>query len=119
MAFKRHRYRLLLEIFFSIHWKSVNMLHGTGYGNLQILPVSQKVSDCMNRSSELLDQRTSSDIETALGIIDEALIISSFSEKLLEMKAEALLMVCSASIFYMTILLMTYLKMRLNGIIFV
>lgn len=54
----------------------------------------------MNRSAKLLEQRTSSDVETALGIIDEALIISSFSEKLLEMKAEALFMVCAASILH-------------------
>lgn len=54
----------------------------------------------MNHSAELLEQRTSRDVETALGILDEALIISSFSEKLLEMKAEALFMVCAASIFH-------------------
>ncbi|RVW54216.1 hypothetical protein CK203_080174 [Vitis vinifera] len=56
------------------------------------LQKTQKVSDCMNHSAELLEQRTSRDVETALGILDEALIISSFSEKLLEMKAEALFM---------------------------
>lgn len=52
----------------------------------------------MKRAAELLEQRTSSDVETALGIIDEALLISSLSQKLLEMKAEALFMVCATSI---------------------
>ncbi|KAL5566683.1 hypothetical protein UlMin_029847 [Ulmus minor] len=50
----------------------------------------QKVSGCMNRSSELLQRKTSSDAESALESIAEALRISPCSEKLLEMKAEAL-----------------------------
>lgn len=49
----------------------------------------------MDRSSGLLLQRTLVDAESALGVIAEALIISPYSEKLLESKAEALLMVCS------------------------
>jgi DnaJ homolog subfamily C member 7 len=40
-----------------------------------------------------LQRRTSSDAESALEHINEALMISMHSEKLLEMKAEALLMV--------------------------
>lgn len=50
----------------------------------------QKVSECMNRSAELLQRKTSSDVESALEFIAEALTISPCSEKLLEMKAEAL-----------------------------
>jgi DnaJ family protein C protein 7 len=50
----------------------------------------------MNRSTELLKRGMSSDVETALEVIAEALMISSYSEKLLEMKAEALFMVCSS-----------------------
>lgn len=48
----------------------------------------------MQRSAQLLQNKTSNDAEIALGVIDEALFISSYSEKLLEMKAEALFMVC-------------------------
>lgn len=59
-----------------------------------VLPVWQKVSECMQRSAQLLQNKTSNDAEIALGVIDEALFISSYSEKLLEMKAEALFMVC-------------------------
>lgn len=56
------------------------------------LQKSQKVSECMNQAAELLRQSTPADAESALVLIAEALIISSYSEKLLEMKAEALLM---------------------------
>ncbi|CAK9183829.1 unnamed protein product [Ilex paraguariensis] len=51
---------------------------------------SQKVSLCMSRSAELLQQRTSDAAFSALGIVAEALSISGYSEKLLEMKGEAL-----------------------------
>ncbi|RDX64417.1 DnaJ-like subfamily C member 7, partial [Mucuna pruriens] len=57
------------------------------------LQKAQKVSDAINHSAQLL-QRTVSDAESALEHINEALMISSYSEKLLEMKAEALLMLC-------------------------
>lgn len=57
--------------------------------------VWQKVLEGMNRSTELLKSGMSSDTETALEVIAEAMMISSYSEKLLEMKAEALFMVCS------------------------
>lgn len=53
---------------------------------------SQKVIDCVNQSSELLQQRTSDAETKALRIIMEALTISSHSEKLLELKGEALCM---------------------------
>ncbi|KAK7312178.1 hypothetical protein VNO77_35856 [Canavalia gladiata] len=58
------------------------------------LQKAQKVSDFINHSAQLLQMRTSSDAERALEHINEALTISSYSEKLLEMKAEALLMLC-------------------------
>ncbi|XP_021843285.1 uncharacterized protein [Spinacia oleracea] len=56
------------------------------------LQKAQKASEFMDRSSGLLLQRTLVDAESALGVIAEALIISPYSEKLLESKAEALLM---------------------------
>ncbi|MED6181458.1 hypothetical protein PIB30_019533 [Stylosanthes scabra] len=58
------------------------------------LQKAQKVSDLINLSAELLQRSTSSDAEGALQHINEALMISSHSEKLLEMKAEALSMMC-------------------------
>ncbi|KAK1366172.1 Heat shock protein DnaJ with tetratricopeptide repeat [Heracleum sosnowskyi] len=52
----------------------------------------QKVIDCASQSAELLEQRTSDAATKALRIIMEALTISSHSEKLLELKGEALCM---------------------------
>ncbi|KAL2557266.1 Heat shock protein DnaJ with tetratricopeptide repeat [Forsythia ovata] len=46
----------------------------------------------MKQSAELLLQKTSSDAEYALSLITEALTTSAYSEKLLEMKVDALLM---------------------------
>lgn len=57
-------------------------------------PDWQKVVKCTNYSAELLQQRTSDAASNALTIITEALSISSYSEKLLKMKGEALCMVC-------------------------
>lgn len=54
------------------------------------LQKAQKVSVCMNRCAELMQRSTSNDAETALEVIAEALTLSSFSERLLEMKANAL-----------------------------
>ncbi|XP_057483978.1 uncharacterized protein LOC130770508 [Actinidia eriantha] len=54
------------------------------------LEKAQKVSEFMKHSAELLQRRTSSDAESALGVIAQALTISSCCEKLLEMKADAL-----------------------------
>lgn len=54
----------------------------------------QKVADCINRSAKLLEQRTHDAALSALDVIAEALLISPYSEKLLEMKAEFLFMVC-------------------------
>lgn len=53
---------------------------------------SQKVIECVNRSAELLKLRTSEAATSALESITEAMSISSYSERLLEMKAEALCM---------------------------
>ncbi|KAB2620887.1 hypothetical protein D8674_039467 [Pyrus ussuriensis x Pyrus communis] len=49
-----------------------------------------KVVDYTNRSTKLLDQRNTDAALTALGLVSEALSVSSYSETLLEMKAEAL-----------------------------
>ncbi|GAB4856009.1 hypothetical protein Ancab_024648 [Ancistrocladus abbreviatus] len=54
------------------------------------LQKAEKVSECMDHSAELLQRRTPKDVEGALEVIAEALIISPYSDKLLEMKAEAL-----------------------------
>lgn len=54
----------------------------------------QKVSECMKLAAELLGRRTSSDTDCAATVISEGLSISSYSEKLLKMKVDALLMVC-------------------------
>jgi DnaJ family protein C protein 7 len=54
------------------------------------LEKAQKVSECVKQSAELLQRRTISEAETVLEILDEALVISCCSEKLLEMKANAL-----------------------------
>ncbi|GLT88176.1 hypothetical protein SLE2022_062110 [Rubroshorea leprosula] len=54
---------------------------------------AQKVAELTNHSSVLLEQKTSDAASSALDIIAEALSISSCSEKLLQMKAEALHMI--------------------------
>ncbi|KAL2347936.1 hypothetical protein Fmac_001936 [Flemingia macrophylla] len=59
-----------------------------------LLKKTQKVSELINHSDELLQRRTAADAERALEHINEALMISSYSEKLLEMKAMALYMLC-------------------------
>ncbi|KAL6138056.1 hypothetical protein ACLB2K_063342 [Fragaria x ananassa] len=51
---------------------------------------AQKVAEYMNRSAKLLEQKTTDAALSALEIVSEALSISEYSEKLLEMKAEAL-----------------------------
>ncbi|KAL6145189.1 hypothetical protein ACLB2K_055877 [Fragaria x ananassa] len=53
---------------------------------------AQKVTEYMNRSAKLLEQKTTDAALSALEIVSEALCISDYSEKLLEMKAEALCM---------------------------
>ncbi|XP_049392239.1 uncharacterized protein LOC125856681 isoform X1 [Solanum stenotomum] len=54
------------------------------------LQKAQKVSEHLHRCAELLQQRTPDAAKDALGITNEALSISCYSEKLLEMKGEAL-----------------------------
>ncbi|KAG6638452.1 uncharacterized protein LOC122278906 [Carya illinoinensis] len=56
------------------------------------LQKAQKVAENTNRAAKLLEQKTSDATLIALEIIAEALSISLYSEKLLEMKAEALYM---------------------------
>ncbi|KAK2970131.1 hypothetical protein RJ640_019291 [Escallonia rubra] len=56
------------------------------------LQKAQKVVECMNSSAELLQQRTPDAASNALEIIAEALSISCYSEKLLQMKGAALFM---------------------------
>ncbi|KAH7839547.1 hypothetical protein Vadar_005576 [Vaccinium darrowii] len=51
-----------------------------------------KVAKCVNQCAELIRQRTCNATISALEVISEVLPISSYSEKLLEMKGEALLM---------------------------
>lgn len=50
--------------------------------------------ECTSRSAELLKLRTSDAAADALQCIAEAMLISLYSEKLLEMKAQALCIVC-------------------------
>ncbi|KAK7244507.1 hypothetical protein RIF29_39330 [Crotalaria pallida] len=54
------------------------------------LQKAQKVFECINNAAELLKKRTSDSASTALEVLTTALSISSYSEKLLQMKAEAL-----------------------------
>ena len=48
------------------------------------------MSECLNLCAELMQRKTFTNAESALVLIAEALAISPNSEKLLEMKAEAL-----------------------------
>ncbi|KAJ8551339.1 hypothetical protein K7X08_000709 [Anisodus acutangulus] len=56
------------------------------------LEKAQRVLECMKQCVDLLQRRRQSDAELALGVVCEALAISTYSEKLLELKADALLM---------------------------
>ncbi|KAF9592583.1 hypothetical protein IFM89_016034, partial [Coptis chinensis] len=55
------------------------------------LQKAQQVGQCLNRCAELLHRRTLDDAEGALQLIAKALLISPYSERLIEMKAEAFL----------------------------
>ncbi|KAI3743531.1 hypothetical protein L1987_61241 [Smallanthus sonchifolius] len=55
------------------------------------LEKAQKVTQCLKQYTEL-PRRTPEDLECALKVIDEALQISNYSEQLLQMKADTLLM---------------------------
>ncbi|CAN0901818.1 DnaJ homolog subfamily C member 7 [Linum grandiflorum] len=54
------------------------------------LQKTQKVMECMQRSTELLERGTLNDAGTAVEVISEALLISPFADKLVEMKAKGL-----------------------------
>lgn len=54
----------------------------------------------MIQSEEHLLKRTSDEVSRALQLISDALTISTHSDNLMEMKAEALLMVFVSAIFY-------------------
>ncbi|XP_071701197.1 uncharacterized protein [Rutidosis leptorrhynchoides] len=56
------------------------------------LEKAQKVLECTKKCTDLFNRRSSEDLECALRVINEALQISSCSEKLHQMKAEALFM---------------------------
>lgn len=71
----------LCSITFCFHW------------NTSLVP--WQVADHMIQTEELLLKRTSDGLTEALQLISESLIISAHSEKLVAMKAEALLMVCN------------------------
>ncbi|KAK1294230.1 Chaperone protein dnaJ 39 [Acorus calamus] len=53
---------------------------------------AQQLAEYMDQSVELLRKRTSKDATNALQVIGDALMLSPFSDSLVEMKAEALLM---------------------------
>ncbi|KAL5546407.1 hypothetical protein UlMin_006094 [Ulmus minor] len=53
---------------------------------------AQKVAECTDQSAKLLEQNNPDTVLRALKTISEALSISLYSEKLLKMKAEALIM---------------------------
>lgn len=53
----------------------------------------QQLDEYSDRASELLQKQTSMDSSSALRLINEALSISSYSESLHELKAQALLSV--------------------------
>ncbi|KAK9128832.1 hypothetical protein Syun_017629 [Stephania yunnanensis] len=55
------------------------------------LQKAQQLANYLDRCTELLRRKTCPDAESALKIIADALIIGPYSEKLLQMKAEALL----------------------------
>ncbi|KFK25519.1 hypothetical protein AALP_AA8G125400 [Arabis alpina] len=55
------------------------------------LQKAQRVSECMHEAGCRLQLRASTDVEKALEVLEECLLISPYSEKLLIMKGEALL----------------------------
>jgi DnaJ homolog subfamily C member 7 len=54
----------------------------------------QKISGLISHSEEYLIKKAFDKIPSALQMISDALSISIYSDKLMEMKAEALLLVC-------------------------
>lgn len=59
------------------------------------VPYQQEVVKCMNDAAERLKDRNSNATGSALKLLTKALSISLYSEKLLQMKAEALYLVFS------------------------
>ena len=59
--------------------------------------------ECTSRCAEVLKQRTSEAAVDALKCIDEAMSISIYSEKLLELRAQALCMVCDVILHYFSV----------------
>lgn len=59
---------------------------------------SQKVAECMCKSAKHLQEVTYDAARVALENVADALSISRYSEKLLEMKGEALCIVCVVAI---------------------
>lgn len=59
--------------------------------------------ECLNNAAELLKERTSDAAGTALELLTKALSISLYSEKLLQMKAEALVLVFSIPVLCSTL----------------
>ncbi|CAN0907882.1 DnaJ homolog subfamily C member 7 [Linum grandiflorum] len=57
---------------------------------------AQKVADCIERSNELLEQKTPDASSAALEILAEALLLSPYSERLLQLKAESMFMTLPA-----------------------
>lgn len=57
--------------------------------------LNQKILECIKQSADLLQQGTADFAEHALARIEEGLTISQYSEKLQEMKADVLFMVCT------------------------
>lgn len=53
------------------------------------------MAECISLSTKMLEEKTSDAATRALEMLSEAISISKFSEKLLEMKAQALHMVCT------------------------
>jgi hypothetical protein len=77
----------------SIHLDS--NLFFTNYTSFMcLLLFLQRVADWISQSKELLKKRTSPEARTALDLISNALHISPHSDSLMEIKAEALLVVC-------------------------
>lgn len=61
--------------------------------------MQQQVADHVGQVEEILQKRASNEVTKALQLVTESLLISTHSERLMERKAEALLMVCSLNIF--------------------
>lgn len=56
------------------------------------------MADHVGQAEELLHKKTFDEVTKALQLISESLLISTHSERLMEWKAEALLMVCGLNI---------------------